>query len=77
MLFLDTSSAPPKPSRPGPSRQLQRWPENQGGRMKRGGNVFIDLHMLMGVYEANIDDKYNPALKNYTHNNSCCCITLF
>lgn len=36
--FLDTSSAPAKPSRPGPSRQLQRWPENRGGRMKRGGN---------------------------------------
>ncbi|XP_073332278.1 translocated promoter region b, nuclear basket protein isoform X2 [Pagrus major] len=33
----DTSSAPPKPSRPGHSRQLQRWPENRGGRMKRGG----------------------------------------
>uniref|UniRef100_A0A3B4X1R9 Nucleoprotein TPR n=1 Tax=Seriola lalandi dorsalis TaxID=1841481 RepID=A0A3B4X1R9_SERLL len=26
-----TSSAPPKPSRPGPSRQLQRWPESRGG----------------------------------------------
>lgn len=36
--FLDTSTAPSKPSRPGPSRQLQRWPENRGGRMKRGGN---------------------------------------
>uniref|UniRef100_A0A8D3BGU6 Nucleoprotein TPR n=1 Tax=Scophthalmus maximus TaxID=52904 RepID=A0A8D3BGU6_SCOMX len=35
----DTSSAPPKPSRPGTSRQLQRWPESRGGRMKRGGNV--------------------------------------
>lgn len=33
----DTSIAQPKPSRPGPSRQLQRWPENRGGRMKRGG----------------------------------------
>lgn len=32
----DTSSALPKPSRPGPSRQLQRWPEGRGGRMKRG-----------------------------------------
>nr|XP_040040148.1 translocated promoter region b, nuclear basket protein [Gasterosteus aculeatus aculeatus] len=32
----DTSSAPPKPSRPGTSRQLQRWPEHRGGRMKRG-----------------------------------------
>ncbi|XP_023149698.2 translocated promoter region b, nuclear basket protein isoform X2 [Amphiprion ocellaris] len=36
----DTSSAPPKPSRPGPSRQLQRWPESRGGRMKRGGQAF-------------------------------------
>lgn len=36
----DTSSAPAKPSRPGPSRQLQRWPENRGGRMKRGGQGF-------------------------------------
>ncbi|XP_026179071.1 translocated promoter region b, nuclear basket protein isoform X2 [Mastacembelus armatus] len=36
----DTSSAPPKPSRSGPSRQLQRWPENRGGRMKRGGQAF-------------------------------------
>ncbi|XP_076580410.1 translocated promoter region b, nuclear basket protein [Chaetodon auriga] len=35
----DTSCAPPK-SRPGPSRQLQRWPENRGGRMKRGGQGF-------------------------------------
>ncbi|KAM7011947.1 translocated promoter region b, nuclear basket protein [Tautogolabrus adspersus] len=33
----DTSSAPHKPCRPGSSRQLQRWPENRGGRMKRGG----------------------------------------
>ncbi|XP_060890166.1 translocated promoter region b, nuclear basket protein isoform X4 [Labrus mixtus] len=33
----DTSSAPPKPCRPVSSRQLQRWPENRGGRMKRGG----------------------------------------
>ncbi|KAL6108232.1 tpr [Pungitius sinensis] len=32
----DTSSAPPRPSRPGTSRQLQRWPEHRGGRMKRG-----------------------------------------
>uniref|UniRef100_A0A3B4G4L8 Nucleoprotein TPR n=1 Tax=Pundamilia nyererei TaxID=303518 RepID=A0A3B4G4L8_9CICH len=31
-----TSSAPPKQSRPGPSRQLQRWPDSRGGRMKRG-----------------------------------------
>lgn len=31
----DTSSAPPKPSRPGPSRQLQRWPDSRAGR-KRG-----------------------------------------
>ncbi|XP_056271230.1 translocated promoter region b, nuclear basket protein isoform X2 [Pseudoliparis swirei] len=31
----DTSSA--APSRPGSSRQLQRWPEHRGGRMKRGG----------------------------------------
>ncbi|XP_047443060.1 translocated promoter region b, nuclear basket protein [Mugil cephalus] len=36
----DTSCAPPKPSRPGTSRQLQRWPENRGGRMKRGGQAF-------------------------------------
>ncbi|XP_036970596.1 translocated promoter region b, nuclear basket protein isoform X1 [Acanthopagrus latus] len=36
----DTSCAPPKPSRPRPSRQLQRWPENRGGRMKRGGQGF-------------------------------------
>lgn len=36
-VFLDTSSAPPRPPRPGPSRQLQRWPENRGGHMKRGG----------------------------------------
>ncbi|KAM4548847.1 translocated promoter region b, nuclear basket protein isoform 3-T3 [Odontesthes bonariensis] len=36
----DTSSAPPKHSRPGPSRQLQRWPESRGGRMKRGGQAF-------------------------------------
>ncbi|XP_029988135.1 translocated promoter region b, nuclear basket protein isoform X2 [Sphaeramia orbicularis] len=36
----DTSSAPPKPSRPGPSRQLQRWPEGRGGRGKRGGHAF-------------------------------------
>ncbi|XP_047192707.1 translocated promoter region b, nuclear basket protein isoform X2 [Scophthalmus maximus] len=36
----DTSSAPPKPSRPGTSRQLQRWPESRGGRMKRGGQAF-------------------------------------
>ncbi|KAM9848441.1 translocated promoter region b, nuclear basket protein [Aulostomus maculatus] len=34
----DTSTAPPKPSRPGPSRQLQRWPES--GRGKRGGQAF-------------------------------------
>lgn len=36
----DTSSAPPKTSRPGPSRQLQRWPEHRGGRSKRGGQGF-------------------------------------
>ncbi|XP_058493933.1 translocated promoter region b, nuclear basket protein isoform X1 [Solea solea] len=36
----DTSTAPHKPSRPGPSRQLQRWPESRGGRMKRGGQAF-------------------------------------
>ncbi|XP_068174893.1 translocated promoter region b, nuclear basket protein isoform X2 [Antennarius striatus] len=36
----DTSSAILKPSRPGPGRQLQRWPENRGGRMKRGGQGF-------------------------------------
>ncbi|XP_070816529.1 translocated promoter region b, nuclear basket protein isoform X2 [Chaetodon trifascialis] len=36
----DTSCAPPKSSRSGPSRQLQRWPENRGGRMKRGGQGF-------------------------------------
>ncbi|XP_041791081.1 translocated promoter region b, nuclear basket protein [Chelmon rostratus] len=36
----DTSCAQPKPSRPGTSRQLQRWPENRGGRMKRGGQGF-------------------------------------
>lgn len=44
---VDTSSAPPKPSRPGPSRQLQRWPEGgRGGRMKRGGK---SLHTWFGV----------------------------
>ncbi|XP_034002846.1 translocated promoter region b, nuclear basket protein isoform X2 [Trematomus bernacchii] len=32
----DTRSATPRPSRPGSSRQLQRWPEHRGGRMKRG-----------------------------------------
>ncbi|XP_045063646.1 nucleoprotein TPR-like isoform X2 [Coregonus clupeaformis] len=31
--YADTSSTQPKPSRPGPSRQLQRWTEN---RMRRG-----------------------------------------
>uniref|UniRef100_A0A4W5NGE2 Nucleoprotein TPR n=1 Tax=Hucho hucho TaxID=62062 RepID=A0A4W5NGE2_9TELE len=31
--FADTSSTQPKPSRPGPSRQLQRWTENH---MRRG-----------------------------------------
>lgn len=36
----DTSRAPPRPSRPGSSRQLQRWPEHRGGRMKRGGQGF-------------------------------------
>ncbi|XP_034736261.1 translocated promoter region b, nuclear basket protein isoform X1 [Etheostoma cragini] len=36
----DTSSAPPRPSRLGHSRQLQRWPEHRGGRMKRGGQGF-------------------------------------
>ncbi|XP_013862826.1 nucleoprotein TPR [Austrofundulus limnaeus] len=37
----DTSSTvQPKPSRPGPSRQLQRWPDHRGGRMKRGGHAF-------------------------------------
>ncbi|XP_060934177.1 translocated promoter region b, nuclear basket protein [Limanda limanda] len=35
----DTSSAPQRPSRPGTSRQLQRWPESRG-RTKRGGNTF-------------------------------------
>ncbi|TNN35644.1 Nucleoprotein TPR [Liparis tanakae] len=33
----DTSSAPARSSRPASSRQLQRWPEHRGGRMKRGG----------------------------------------
>ncbi|XP_037553921.1 translocated promoter region b, nuclear basket protein [Nematolebias whitei] len=36
----DTSSAPVRHTRPGPSRQLQRWPDNRGGRMKRGGHAF-------------------------------------
>ena len=31
----------PSPSRPAPSRQLQRWPEGRGGRMKRGGNTLF------------------------------------
>ncbi|XP_053286450.1 translocated promoter region b, nuclear basket protein isoform X2 [Pleuronectes platessa] len=35
----DTSSAASRPSRPGTSRQLQRWPESRG-RMKRGGQSF-------------------------------------
>ncbi|MED6273421.1 hypothetical protein CHARACLAT_006124, partial [Characodon lateralis] len=33
----DTSSAAPKHSRPGPTRQLLRWQDSRGGRMKRGG----------------------------------------
>ncbi|XP_077462726.1 translocated promoter region b, nuclear basket protein isoform X2 [Stigmatopora argus] len=33
----DTSSAP---TRAAPSRQLQRWPGNRGGRAKRGGQAF-------------------------------------
>ncbi|XP_057697331.1 translocated promoter region b, nuclear basket protein isoform X1 [Corythoichthys intestinalis] len=33
----DTSSAP---ARAAPSRQLQRWPGNRGGRAKRGGQAF-------------------------------------
>uniref|UniRef100_A0A8D3CET8 Nucleoprotein TPR n=1 Tax=Scophthalmus maximus TaxID=52904 RepID=A0A8D3CET8_SCOMX len=57
LCFLDTSSAPPKPSRPGTSRQLQRWPESRGGRMKRGGNV------LTGAYTCT-DNVYN---KSMTH----------
>ncbi|KAJ0032751.1 hypothetical protein NQD34_002832 [Periophthalmus magnuspinnatus] len=32
----DTSSARARPSRSGPSRQLQRWSEGRGGRVKRG-----------------------------------------
>ncbi|XP_056131900.1 translocated promoter region b, nuclear basket protein [Lampris incognitus] len=36
----DTSSNQPKPSRPGPGRQLQRWTENRSSRMKRGGQAF-------------------------------------
>ncbi|CAN9500306.1 unnamed protein product [Ophioblennius macclurei] len=36
----DTSSAPAKISRPTHSRQLQRWPDSRGGRMKRGGQGF-------------------------------------
>ncbi|XP_062251607.1 translocated promoter region b, nuclear basket protein [Platichthys flesus] len=40
----DTSSAASRPSRPGTSRQLQRWPESRGGRMKRGGNTFKSKH---------------------------------
>ncbi|KAJ3600175.1 hypothetical protein NHX12_034125 [Muraenolepis orangiensis] len=32
----DTSSGQPRPSRPTAGRQLQRWSENRGGRMKRG-----------------------------------------
>lgn len=46
----DTSTAPPKPSRPGPSRQLQRWPEHRGGRVKRGGKsktlISHDVHAV-------------------------------
>ncbi|KAK0150428.1 Nucleoprotein TPR [Merluccius polli] len=33
----DTSSSQPRPSRPAANRHLQRWSENRGGRMKRGG----------------------------------------
>ncbi|XP_054904526.1 translocated promoter region b, nuclear basket protein isoform X2 [Poeciliopsis prolifica] len=30
----------PKPARPGQARQLQRWQDSRGGRMKRGGQTF-------------------------------------
>ncbi|XP_027883247.1 translocated promoter region b, nuclear basket protein isoform X1 [Xiphophorus couchianus] len=30
----------PKPARPGQPRQLQRWQDSRGGRMKRGGQSF-------------------------------------
>ncbi|XP_069377798.1 translocated promoter region b, nuclear basket protein isoform X6 [Paralichthys olivaceus] len=46
----DTSSAPPKPSRPGTSRQLQRWPESRGGRMKRGGGFHADFYNNTDLY---------------------------
>ncbi|XP_015241685.1 PREDICTED: nucleoprotein TPR-like isoform X4 [Cyprinodon variegatus] len=36
----DTSCAAPKPSRLGATRQLQRWQDSRGGRMKRGGQAF-------------------------------------
>ncbi|KAM4574038.1 translocated promoter region b, nuclear basket protein isoform 1-T1 [Fundulus diaphanus] len=36
----DTSSAAPKPSRHGATRNLQRWQDNRGGRTKRGGQAF-------------------------------------
>lgn len=48
-FFLDTSSGPSKSSRPGPSRQLQRWPENRGGRMKRGGNIWKHAQKWVGM----------------------------
>lgn len=54
-VFVDTSTAPPKSSRPGPSRQLQRWPESRGGRWKRGGLISLWTHcttflMRLGVF---------------------------
>lgn len=54
MFYSDTSSALPKPSRPGPSRQLQRWPEGRGGRMKRG-NMFNAHKLLTSTYMVKMD----------------------
>uniref|UniRef100_A0A3P8XCR0 Nucleoprotein TPR n=1 Tax=Esox lucius TaxID=8010 RepID=A0A3P8XCR0_ESOLU len=42
----DTSSTQPKPSRTGPSRQLQRWTEN---RMRRGQNTHTHTHTCCNV----------------------------
>ena len=48
-LCVETRSAPPKTSRPGTSRQLQRWPESHRGRMKRGGNTFKSKHTRLVI----------------------------
>lgn len=73
-VFVDTSTAPPKSSRPGPSRQLQRWPESRGGRWKRGGLISLWTHcttflMRLGVF---IND--GKALFHYIFYSHC---TLF